>query len=325
MRWVPLPSNEEKLRIVLEENTWFFYNVEFEEDFEGYISSLTSLLLLLKQDIETKSTNEAKKRVIVDYIMNKPDGLMAVLTLLGFSMESLLRVIAFIRASDDEALNTLVNKAAWPQEPLEKVWGEAFVTRLIKSNRDVAKGLVNLFFEGDTVPILRRSLPLFEFKKLGFRKLSFSIESLVDTLIRYKTKGSYKARSENNPVVLIETLFTNRNIPFEKDVQLEYLRRKTDFVIPGRDDPKIIIESSYVVTTSSGMGDKAKTEVAMAQDIRIHYPEALFVGFIDGIGWYVRRRDLRRMVSAFHNVFTFKRSELQRFINFVEAYLGLGG
>ena len=39
---------QNKFRIVLERNTFFFHNDKFEENYEGYISSVTSLLLLLK-------------------------------------------------------------------------------------------------------------------------------------------------------------------------------------------------------------------------------------------------------------------------------------
>lgn len=36
-------------------------------------------------------------------------------------------------------------------------------------------------------------------------------------------------------------------------------------------------------------------------------------GFIDGIGWYVRKNDLKRMVVAYEDVFTFHPEELKRF------------
>ncbi len=86
-----------------------------------------------------------------------------------------------------------------------------------------------------------------------------------------------------------------------------------DFLIPSRSNPKIIIESSYVVTTSSGQGDKAKTEQSVYERIKTHYPQSIFVGFLDGLGWLVRRGDLRRMTLAYDDVFTFRKDELERF------------
>lgn len=34
---------------------------------------------------------------------------------------------------------------------------------------------------------------------------------------------------------------------------------------------------------------------------------------VDGIGWYVRKNDLKRMVGAYDDVFTFHKEELNRF------------
>ncbi|MGC8684438.1 MAG: DpnII family type II restriction endonuclease, partial [bacterium] len=67
------------------------------------------------------------------------------------------------------------------------------------------------------------------------------------------------------------------------------------------------------ITTASGMGDKAKTEKTVADYLKNNYPEVAFVGFVDGVGWYVRRGDLRRMVEAYDFVFTFGKDELERF------------
>ncbi|MFH1527669.1 MAG: hypothetical protein ABIJ40_09365 [Bacteroidota bacterium] len=56
-----------------------------------------------------------------------------------------------------------------------------------------------------------------------------------------------------------------------------------------------------------------KTEISIGVLIKQHYPKAKFIGFVDGIGWYVRKGDLKRMVSAYEDVFTFHKDELDRF------------
>jgi hypothetical protein len=96
-----------------------------------------------------------------------------------------------------------------------------------------------------------------------------------------------------------------------------------DFIIPNKKNPKVIIESSFLVTTSSGQGDKSKTENTIRQLIKRYYPKAKFVGFVDGIGWYVRPQDLRRMVGAYEDVFIFHASELIRFQNFIKGEFGI--
>ncbi|HED07080.1 MAG TPA: hypothetical protein ENI57_03085 [Ignavibacteria bacterium] len=90
-------------------------------------------------------------------------------------------------------------------------------------------------------------------------------------------------------------------------------KRTMDFIIPNKKDPRIIIECSFLATTSSGQGDKSKTEISIDNLIKEHYPKAKFIGFVDGIGWYVRKGDLKRMVTAYEDVFTFHKDELKRF------------
>jgi hypothetical protein len=76
------------------------------------------------------------------------------------------------------------------------------------------------------------------------------------------------------------------------------------------------MERSFLVTTSSGQGDKSKTEGNIKKLIAKYYPNAKFIGFIDGIGWYVRKGDLARMVAAYDDVFTFHKDEIERFKSF---------
>ena len=182
---VESPTNEEKFNIILDRNTFFFHDEEFEENWEAYISSVVNLLLLMKRELDGKRSVGEKKRVVVDFVVGKQDGLSAVLALSGISEEFILRLVTFIRTVDEKDLNKLVNKDSFPQTPLDREWSKNYLFKLVRKNRNVAEGLVNLFFEGFSIPALRNFLPLFDLKKLNFSKLDFSIESLIDTVVRH--------------------------------------------------------------------------------------------------------------------------------------------
>jgi hypothetical protein len=316
------PTTELKFKRVIDKNTFYLYDRDFEERYEGYISSIKETLLVLRNRI---STEGLKKELFVELLKNKENGLRALLALTGISNEYLKRLITLIRVIDDEELNNLTLKDQWQPDAENNdggglsEWSDAKIANLIKTNENFARGIVNLFFEGSTVPILTQAIPLFELKKLSVEKLEFKIESLVDTLIRYKEKGSYSGMGERNPEVLIKKTLEELEIPFVSgDLErlvgvLDEEKRTMDFIIPDQNNPLVIIESSYVVTTSSGQGDKAKTEINVARIIKKYYPKALFLGFVDGIGWYVRKNDLKRMVGAYDDVFTFHKDELNRF------------
>jgi hypothetical protein len=308
------PSIDEKFNIVITKNTFYFQNEKYEEFYEGHISSIAQNVFLLRNKIERIGLKES---VLLEHITEVEDGLYAVLTITSFSKESLQRLVTFIRVTNDETLAKLVNKDSWPSEDFGSEWGLDKIKLFIKENKKFAEGIVNLFFKGSTIPIIKRVLPLFEFKKLDINKFSFSIESLIDTIIRYKTKGAYKAAKEGNPEVVIEQILTENKLTFEKGKfkipKAGNIPRTMDFIVPNKAKPRLIIECSYSVTTASGMGDKAKTEKTVADYLKKNYPGVIFIGFVDGIGWYVRRGDLKRMVGAYDFVYTFSPDELQKF------------
>jgi hypothetical protein len=314
-----MKSVEDKFLTVIQKNTFYFFNQQFEESYEGYINSLKETLLIVKNKIETEGL---KKEIFEWLLKEKQNGLRALLALTGFSNEYLKRLTTIIRIVDNPELNTLVYKDKWYNEKNPdniQEWSDSTILKKIQSNEYFRKGLVNIFFEGASIPFLANTIPLFELKKLSISKLNFEIPELIDTIIRYKEKGSYSGMKGNNPETVIAGILEKFELTYETGDLTELIsnapdnKRTMDFIIPNKKNPLIIAESSFLATTSSGQGDKSKTEISIDALIKEHYPNAIFVGFVDGIGWYVRKGDLKRMVTAYEDVFTFHKDELKRF------------
>jgi len=314
---------DEKYRTVIENNTYYYFDEEFESAYESHIFSVKESIIYLRNEVQN---NGCKKEVFENFLRNKKElGLKALLAITGFSNESLLRLITIIRIVDDKELNDFtfmnywINNKRTTKDNEISEWNTSKIEQLVRENEYFRKCLVNIFYEGSSIDFFKRTLPPFEFQKLSLEKLNFDINAIIDTLARYKEKGSRAAKGKNNPEILIERILKKRKIPFEKgDLSelIEYApeqKRTMDFIIPNKQSPKIIIESTFLVTTSSGQGDKSKTEISIDSLIKGHYPGARFLGFVDGIGWYVRKRDLKRMVGAYEDVFTFHQEELNRF------------
>ena len=312
-------TTENKFQTVIKKNTFYFFNPKFEEDYEGYINSLKETLINVKYRVETEGL---KKEIFEELIFEEENGLRALLALSGFSNEYLKRLTTIIRTVHHPELNKLVNKDKWYNEDNPdniKEWSDRKILKLIKENEFFRKGIVNIFFEGASVQFLADTIPLFELKKLSISKLKFEIPEMIDSLIRYKEKGSYSGKKSNNPENVIEEILNRLNISFETGDLTELIdnapdnKRTMDFIIPNKQNPVIIAESSFLATTSSGQDDKSKTEISINTLIKEHYPNAIFIGFVDGIGWHVRKGDLKRMVTAYEDVFTFHTDELKRF------------
>jgi len=308
---------------VLDKNTLFYFNKDFEERYEA--QQLNSLrLLLYNLYLAVQSDPPIKKRHLND-ILQKHNGLRAVLSLNGFSNEFLKRITTMARILDDASLNKLLKRDDWsiddefdPSNISE--WSDKTIIDHLVTNDAFRAGFVDLFFEGATNPCLIQYLPPFELVKLSSEKFNFEVPAFLDTVVRYKEKGSYTGKRENNPEDKLRQLLDDAKITYKSGVKLNRLmplndlsNRTMDLIIPDLDEPRVIVESSFLSTTSSSMGDKAKAMVSIKSRIRVLYPSALFIGFVDGIGWYVRKNDLDTMVSAFDDVFTFRRDELFRF------------
>jgi hypothetical protein len=312
-------SIEDKFSTVIQKNTFYFFNQKFEENYEGYINSLKETLLIVKNKVETEGL---KKEIFEWLLKEKENGLRALLALTGFSNEYLKRLTTIIRIVNDAELNALVHKDKWYAEKNPdniQEWSDSTILKKIQGNEYFRKGLVNIFFEGASIPFLANTIPLFELKKLSISKLKFEISELIDTIIRYKEKGSYSGMKGNNPETVISEMIEKLGLTYETGDLTELIsnapdnKRTMDFIIPNKKNPLIIAESSFLATTSFGQGDKSKTEISIDSLIKEHYPSATFIGFVDGIGWYVRKGDLKRMVTAYEDVFTFHTDELKRF------------
>lgn len=314
------PTLDSKTKTVNQKNTYYFVNHEFEQSYNSYIISLNEKVSEFQNSIKV---NGFGKKVFGD-LLQKEDGLLILLALTGFSMESLLQLITLIRLVNDQELIEITDRNSWYPENShsDKSWGSNKVQTLVKKDANFRKCIVNIFFDADKSSFLKKYYNLFELKKLGSNKLK-DIESLsletVDTLLRYKLKGSYAATKENNPETVIESLLEKLDIPFTRGdlpelTANESIKKRTmDFIIPNKEDPRFIIESSYLVTTSSGSGDKAKTENLIASLLAKYYPKAKFIGFVDGIGWITRQEDMKRMANAYHDVFTFDEGGMKKF------------
>ncbi|MCY3864174.1 MAG: hypothetical protein OXG68_01925 [Chloroflexi bacterium] len=317
-----MASADDFYQRVLEKNTFYYFDDEVEKKYDiGHIAVVTNLLQNLRESV----ASEGVKRSLIDEVLKEEHGLTAILALNGLSLENLKRLTTVARAANDPSLDKLLRRNEWsvrdtgdPRDVSEL--GANRILKLARSDQAFRTGLVNLFFDGIRNSYLRKHFPPFHLKKLGIEKLSFTHDSILDTLVRYKEGGSHSGQKDTNADQKISAILDSYRIEYVSGVVLDRLRstnddtdRTMDFIIPNQEEPRVIIESSFQATTSSNMGDKAKITIRNGERIRVLYPSALFVGFVDGIGWYVRKSDLRRITSAFHEVFTFHEDELQRF------------
>src|SRR5262245_39941951 len=128
----------DKFETVIQKNTFYFYNSEFENTYEGHINSIREALSWLRAQLENQTAPEIQKQIVADFLSKKSIGLTALLALTGFSNESLKRLITLIRVVDNKELSVLTNKPEWyiPPKNIEDVeeWSDDLIARTISEN-----------------------------------------------------------------------------------------------------------------------------------------------------------------------------------------------
>lgn len=322
---MPLRSTADKLKTVLEKNTYYFNNELFEEEMQSHIDKLVFLGLDLKEDmIEHGCTKD-----VLDRFLRKEDALKAVLGVTALSQEMLQRIVTILRKENFDDFTTVFYKDRWNSNNTKTEWGAKKIEKMTLENEYFRKAMVNIFFEGNKT-ILGKMIPKFNSSKMSYDVISdvvnFTEQNFI-TAMRYKERGSYAARKGNNAETVLQTILNNANITYDSGCDLpllaeneKILKRTMDFMIPNKVNPLVVIESSFNTTTSSGNGDKAKTENGVDPLIKKYYPNTIFIGFVDGVGWYTRTNDAERMCEGFDDVFTFQVNELDRFVELLKEY-----
>lgn len=145
---------------------------------------LKNLLYVLALESEGGSI----RRKQVNDILAKHDGLRAILTLNGFPISTLVKIIRLVRICDDEALRDTLCYKDWENERVESsehVWDPRGVERLVLENAAFREGIVNLFYEGGSLSVLHHNFNSSEIKRLSSMRMSFKPHALIETLVEY--------------------------------------------------------------------------------------------------------------------------------------------
>jgi len=315
---------EEKIKIATEMNTFF---IPKSDDIEGkYLKLLNEIKDCIKKlnkiikenNINIKDENQIIN-LLTEFIQRYEHGLNALLALSGMSYEKLYRIISFLRImykkgkykSDSKWLKEDVWKKR-KNKVIFSEWKEEEIKCKIKKDKSFAEDIVKILLGKND--LINEQLSNFEKGQLlTIDKLLLSEDALIDTLVRYSLSGRYAASKGTIPENIVKNILEELNIPYERG-KVKNVGRKIDFIIPSKDNPKIFIQITYTETTSSGMGDKAKTERdTVRKNIKSKYKDAIFIIFVDGAGWLMREEALKIMCEAGDYIYTFHKKCLEEF------------
>jgi hypothetical protein len=307
-------SVDEKIRTVFEKNTFFIKALpNVEREYQSLIDSVVSSLRKLKEIVKevdiSKPYEQKLIEILTDFLHTEEHGLNAALAVCGLSYEKLYRIVSFLKTAYQEGLYK--SSSGWVRETPATEWREVKIKSRLRNDPVFAADLAKILLGKE--PLINAALSNYDRRTLDPKKFLFLEDSILDSLARYSLHGSYIASKGGAPEQMISDILDEMRVRYTKG-KVKAIGRKIDFIIPSRSNPKVFIQCSYAETTSSGMGDKAKTERdTVAKSIKEHYPKAVFIIFVDGAGWLVRGEALRIMCEAGDYVFTFHEEQLEEF------------
>ena len=130
---------------------------------------------------------------------------------------------------------------------------------------------------------------------------TFSSSKVLPEMIKNSFKGTYSTRVGREIEDLVEDVIKGA-VGEDYVCRRKVFDRNIDFVIPDDENPKVLIEVSYMVTTGSSQSTKRETMISVAKEINnrnMHDTDKIiFVNVIDGAGWIARQKDLERIYNA---------------------------
>lgn len=267
---------------------------EVEEEFKELVNEGVHKILL------TEANNGGRhfQDVIFDYLNNKDwkDRLKVLIGLSGGSVERLQRVCDVI-LPEGKRLND-INKDCSVRKIVSKFLADP------SSYSDAIPWFIwNCFYlHPGWVSMLRdknqlKAVMLSTLQSKYSVRMGFALESKVIEVVE-----ALELDYEKGPVHIVDN-------------------KEVDVAIPSTKDPRILIMSSYALTTSSSQSSRANEQSQMYEFIqthnRRHQSDVLMVNVIDGGGWVARRKDLEKMCrycDAFFSYEDIVRGSLRKYL-----------
>lgn len=264
-----------------------------------YVDNDLELEMEKKQD---KMISRIKKKLIkVDtltglksYIQNETDSLQNLTSVLGVSEERFRRIISMIRRMNGDYFSS--------------EWTIQTIRNQMVNNEIYMNAICDLMINGKSNPLYTSKIPKFILEQVVIdskRLKMLTTKSALKQFIKPSFEGVYSNTVGDKIESIIEKKLSiyckKHNTTYVHEKNIPWIARNIDFVIPSVENPKILIEVSYMVTTGSGQTTKQRDENQARLKIneynRNNRKKVKFVNFIDGAGWLGRQSDLELMYN----------------------------
>lgn len=289
--------------------TMFYMNDSCEESIRKIIDEQTVDILV---GLKTITSKETLKQYIIEY----KDSLDRLTSVAEISEERFKRMVSMIRKDCGFVFATEWN--------LNKIRSEMMKSPVMMES------ILSLIWDGKHDPKMQASIPAFYLENMVMDSSTLTKiqdESSVRQLVKRGLEGTYSNMIGDAILADIEKelkrVCAKHGLEYQKNVRIPKLDRAVSFVLESPAKPRLILDVSYSVTTSSSQGrkkeDARKTEAVIKAE-RNAGNNIIFVNFLDGAGWIGRQADLREIHRCSDYVLNFQNMGLLEDI--IDAHIG---
>ena len=261
--------------------TMFYMNPKYEAEIEKVVQAKTSEISVGLQSIEDK---ESLKQYIIDH----KDSLDNLTSVAEISVERFKRMVSMIRKDKGFVFQT--------------EWGLSKIRTAMMDSPAMMESILNLIWDGKNDEKLQACIPAFYLENMAMDSATLNKlkdENSVRQLVKKGLEGKYSNGIGDAVLTDIEKelkrICAKHGLDYQSNVRVPMLDRAVSFVIENPSDPKLILDVSYSVTTSSSQGSKKEAARKTVEARRNSGRNFIFVNFLDGAGWIGRQSDMREI------------------------------
>lgn len=267
--------------------TIFYLDKELEKSYSTEVQNSVNSLSTKLKHINTK---EGLKK----YIKEDKDSLDNITCLLNISTEKFKRIITMLRLEKGHMPTTEWSLNKTRTQMIEK---SVFMDEVC-----------DLLMDGVNLPKYRELIPEFYLENFTITINTIARLANPDDVRRLIKKG-LEGRYNNNigdsffkfASETIMNICDKTGLTYSVKKEVPLLGRPFGVSIPDENNPRILIDIAYNITTSSAQTDYAKQAEETASLIRKknegkpNNEKIVYINLLDGAGWVARRSDLERI------------------------------
>lgn len=275
--------------------TMFYMKTEYEAQIEKEVQAKTAQISVGLRTIKSKET-------LKQYITENKDSLDNLTSVAEISVERFKRMVSMIRKD-----RGFVFATEWSLSKIR--------TAMIESPA-MMESILNLIWNGKNDERMKACIPSFYLDNMAMDEATLGKlqdENSVRQLVKRGLEGRYSNGIGDAVLADIEKelkmVCAKHGLEYQKNIRLSILDRAVSFILESPSNPKLILDVSYSVTTSSSQGSKkeaARKTVEVLKKERAEGRNIIYVNFLDGAGWIGRQSDLREIHKCSDYVLNFQ-------------------